>query len=163
MTCFRPDGHLTDAALTALVRGDCLEELDRLELAEHLAYCDQCLQRYTELLSEGPMLTPARSCRESLRRRIRQRAVQLGVSRYATAAAAVTLALTLLWGSGNLSGRVHSTAPSLLERAVPAPSRSAGAFHCALASGAGGHCPDRVDRRRATGVGGGPLRLLRPI
>lgn len=58
MTCFRPDGHLTDAALTALVRGDCLEELDRLELAEHLAYCDQCLQRYTELLSEGPMLTP---------------------------------------------------------------------------------------------------------
>ena len=78
MTCFRPDGHLTDAALTALVRGDCLEELDRLELAEHLAYCDQCLQRYTELLSEGPMLTPARSCRESLRRRIRQRAVQLG-------------------------------------------------------------------------------------
>ena len=96
MTCFRPDGHLTDAALTALVRGDCLEELDRLELAEHLAYCDQCLQRYTELLSEGPMLTPARSCRESLRRRIRQRAVQLGVSRYATAAAAVTLALTLL-------------------------------------------------------------------
>ena len=95
MTCFRPDGHLTDAALTALVRGDCLEELDRLELAEHLAYCDQCLQRYTELLSEGPMLTPARSCRESLRRRIRQRAVQLG----------------------NLSGRVHSTAPSLLERA----------------------------------------------
>ena len=141
MTCFRPDGHLTDAALTALVRGDCLEELDRLELAEHLAYCDQCLQRYTELLSEGPMLTPARSCRESLRRRIRQRAVQLGVSRYATAAAAVTLALTLLWGSGNLSGRVH----------------------CALASGAGGHCPDKVDRRLATGVGGGPLRLLRPI
>ena len=34
MTCFRPDGHLTDAALTALVRGDCLEELDRLELAD---------------------------------------------------------------------------------------------------------------------------------
>ena len=63
------------------------------------------------------MLTPACSCRERLRRRIRQRAVQLGVSRYATAAAAVTLALPLLWGSGNLSGRVHSTAPSLLERA----------------------------------------------
>ena len=141
MTCFRPDGHLTDAALTALVRGGCLEELDRLELAEHLAYCDQCLQRYTELLSEGPMLTPARSCRESLRRRIRQRAVQLGVSRYATAAAAVTLA------------------PAVGQRK---PVRT-GAFHCALASGAGGHCPDRVDRRLATGVGGGPLRLLRPI
>ena len=36
MTCFRPDGHLTDAALAALVRGDPLPELERLELAEHL-------------------------------------------------------------------------------------------------------------------------------
>lgn len=118
MTCFRPDGHLTDAALTALVRGDCLEELDRLELAEHLAYCDQCLQRYTELLSEGPMLTPARSCRESLRRRIRQqgRPAWRQPVRHGRGGA-VTLALTLLWGSGNLSGRWHSTAPSLLERA----------------------------------------------
>ena len=51
MVCFRPDGHLTDEALAALVRGDALTEMDRLELAEHLAYCDQCLQRYTELLS----------------------------------------------------------------------------------------------------------------
>lgn len=65
---------MSDAALTALVRGDCLEELDRLELAEHLAYCDQCLQRYTELLSEGPMLTPARSCPGEPAARIRQRA-----------------------------------------------------------------------------------------
>ena len=138
MTCFRPDGHLTDAALTALVRGDCLEELDRLELAEHLAYCDQCLQRYTELLSEGPMLTPARSCRESLRRRIRQRAVQLGVGR---------------------GGSAPGPDAAVGQRK---PVRT-GAFHCALASGAGGHCPDRVDRRLATGVGGGPLRLLRPI
>ena len=138
MTCFRPDGHLTDAALTALVRGDCLEELDRLELAEHLAYCDQCLQRYTELLSEGPMLTPARSCRESLRRRIRQRAVQLGVSR----------------------GGSDPGPDAAVGQRKPVWT---GAFHCALASGAGGHCPDRVDRRLATGVGGGPLRLLRPI
>ena len=72
MTCFRPDGHLTDEALAALIRGDALAELDRLEIAEHLAYCDPCLQRYTELLAEAPLLTPARSCRESLRRRIRQ-------------------------------------------------------------------------------------------
>ena len=67
------------------------------------------------------MLTPARSCRESLRRRIRQRAVQLGVSRYATAAAAVTLAPDAAVGQRK-------------------PVRT-GAFHCALASGAGGHCP----------------------
>ena len=117
MVCFRPDGHLTDAALTALVRGDGLEELDRLELAEHLAYCDQCLQRYTELLSAGPLLVPEHSCRESLRRRIWRRAAQLGISRYATAAAAVVLALTVLWGSAGLAGQTVRTEPTLLERA----------------------------------------------
>ena len=117
MTCFRPDGHLTDAALTALVRGDCLEELDRLELAEHLAYCDQCLQRYTE--------RPA-------------------------------------WRQPVRHGRGGSDPGPDAAVGQRKPVRT-GAFHCALASGAGGHCPDKVDRRLATGVGGGPLRLLRPI
>ena len=117
MVCFRPDGHLTDEALAALVRGDALTELDRLELAEHLAYCDQCLQRYTELLSAGPLLVPEHSCRESLRHRIWRRAVQLGVNRYATAAAAVVLALTVLWGSAGLAGQTVRTEPTLLERA----------------------------------------------
>ena len=101
MTCFRPDGHLTDEALAALIRGDALAELDRLEIAEHLA----------------PLLTPARSCQESLRRRIWRRAVQLGVNRYATAAAAVVLALTVLWGSAGLAGQTVRTEPTLLERA----------------------------------------------
>ena len=107
MVCFRPDGHLTEEALAALVRQEPLTELDRLELAEHLAYCDQCLQRYTELLSAGTLLTPKHSCR----------AVQLGIQRYATAAAAVALALTVLWGSAGLSGQMNRTEPTILERA----------------------------------------------
>ena len=58
MTCFRPDGHLTDEALAALIRGDALAELDRLEIAEHLAYCDPCLQRYAKQLPTPPLLPP---------------------------------------------------------------------------------------------------------
>ncbi len=117
MVCFRPDGHLTEEALAALVRQEPLTELARLELAEHLAYCDQCLQRYTELLSAGMLLAPEHSCREPLRRRIWRRAVQLGIQRYATAAAAVALALTVLWGSAGLSGQMNRTEPTILERA----------------------------------------------
>ena len=104
MKCFHHDGHLTDAALTALVRGEPLDELERLEIAEHLAYCNRCLQRYTELLSGNVLLTPPQSCRESLLVRIRQRAIRFITSRYATAAAAVALALTLLWGGLDFSG-----------------------------------------------------------
>ena len=100
MELFRHDGHLTDGALTALVAGESLDETARLEIAEHLAYCDLCLQRYTDALAGAPLLTPERSCRESLWRRIRARTIQIFTSRYAAAAAGVVLALTLVWGSG---------------------------------------------------------------
>lgn len=99
MDVFRSDGHLTDAALTALARGEELEELTRLEMAEHMAFCDLCLQRYTDLLEETELMIPAESCREGLWRRVRMRALRLVTSRYATVAAAVALALTLLWGN----------------------------------------------------------------
>ena len=106
MELFRADGHLTDEALTALIREEPLGELERLEMAEHLAFCDWCLQRYTGALEGAALRTPQRSCRETLWRRIRTRTWQLITSRYATAAAAVALALTLVW-SGE---RIHPPA-----------------------------------------------------
>ena len=102
MEPFRTDGHLTDETLAALARGRELDELTRLEAAEHLAFCDACLQRYTDLLAPAPLLVPAHSCRESLWVRVRRRTLRLVTSRYATAAAAVALARTVGWGSGRL-------------------------------------------------------------
>lgn len=96
---FRDDGHLTDEALTVLVQDEIPDELTRLEIAEHLAFCDHCLRRYTALLEDGTaLLAPENSCRRTLRSRIRFRAIQTVTGRYATAVAAVTLALTALWG-----------------------------------------------------------------
>ena len=96
---FREDGHLSDGALEALARNeDRFDELERLEIAEHLAFCDDCLQRYTMVLEDGALLVPERSCQKALWGRIRGRALRLATSRYATAAAAVALALTVLWG-----------------------------------------------------------------
>lgn len=106
MEIFRHDGHLTDEALAALVNGTPLDETARLELAEHLAYCDLCLQRYTGAMAGAPLLVPERSCQESLWRRIRARTVQMFTSRYAAAVAGVILALTLVWGSGYGSFRL---------------------------------------------------------
>ena len=51
MELFSNNGHLKDEALLALIQGRELSELERLEISEHLAYCDRCLQRYTELLT----------------------------------------------------------------------------------------------------------------
>ena len=103
MDIFRRDGHLTDEALAALVNGQSLDETTRLEIAEHLAFCDLCLQRYTDALAGTELLTPERSCQENLWRRIRARAARLFLNRYAAAAAAVALALTMLWGSAGVT------------------------------------------------------------
>ena len=57
MKLFREDGHLTDEGLRALIAGE-LDEMGRLETAEHLDFCDQCVERYSELLTEEVELTP---------------------------------------------------------------------------------------------------------
>lgn len=106
MEIFRHDGHLTDNAVAALAAGEPLDETARLEMAEHLAYCDLCLQRYTDALAGAPLLVPERSCRESLWRRVRARTIRIFTSRYAAAVAGVVLALTLVWGSGYGSFRL---------------------------------------------------------
>ena len=121
MERFRDDGHLTDEALSALIQQAPLGELERLEIAEHLAFCDDCLQRYTVLLADTPLLSPAQSCRETLWVRIRRRTIRLVTSRYATAAAAVVLALTLLWSGLRCSGTA-SERPGFFQEAGSAVS-----------------------------------------
>lgn len=55
MELFREDGCLSDEGLYALTAGQ-LDELGRLEAAEHLAYCDKCTDRYTALLTADAVL-----------------------------------------------------------------------------------------------------------
>lgn len=98
MDLFRADGHLTDRCLADLAQGRDLGELGRLEAAEHLAFCGLCLQRYTDLLDHVELMVPEQSCQKTLWARVRTRTLRLVTSRYATAAAAVALALTVLWG-----------------------------------------------------------------
>lgn len=119
MERFRADGHLTDEALTALVWNEGLEELGRLEIAEHMSFCDLCLQRYTDLLCGTELMAPERSCQKTLWVRVRTRTLRLVTSRYATAAAAVALALTLLWSSQEIT----------FSRPVPPQNLSAAAEH----------------------------------
>lgn len=107
MEFFDPSGHLTDEALDALVQEAPLSELHRLEAAEHLAYCDACLQRYTDLVCGAGLRIPAHSCQENLWRRIQRRTLHLLTSRYATAAAGVALMIAVLWGGTSLPDFRH--------------------------------------------------------
>lgn len=98
MELFLENGHLTDEALRAAVDG-ALDEMGRLEAAEHLSFCDACLVRYTDLLEDDVLLTPSQPLAEGVLERVRRKAVRLLFNRYAAAAAAVVLAVTF-WSTG---------------------------------------------------------------
>ena len=91
MELFREDGHLTDQTLEALVSGRELSELGRLEVSEHLAFCDLCLNRYTQQLMDEGLMTPAHRCQDTIWGRIRQRAARLLASGHRPGGFAVEL------------------------------------------------------------------------
>lgn len=94
-------GCLTDFALNSLVKGS-LEELERLEAAEHLSYCDRCVERYTALLTEEALLEPPELMKQSILSSLRKKAARVFVNRYFHMAVAASLTL-VLWGSGVFS------------------------------------------------------------
>ena len=88
MELFDAKGCLSEEGLQALVGGQ-LDETQRLEAAEHLAYCDRCMDRYTALLTDDVLEQPPRSARG------------------AVATVAAVLALTL-WRAGTLEQILHT-------------------------------------------------------
>ena len=89
MELFREDGCLSDEGLHALTAGQ-LDELGRLEAAEHLAYCDKCTDRYTALLTADALADPPRDVRRTVMSTIWVRLI------------AAVLALTM-WRTGALT------------------------------------------------------------
>lgn len=95
---FDLDGCLTDEGLRLLISGE-LEELERLEAAEHLSFCDSCTLRYSELLCDGALMEAPDLIRPGVFRKLRQQARRIFINRYAAVAAAAGFAL-VFWVSG---------------------------------------------------------------
>ena len=94
MELFREDGCLTDEGLLAVTTGG-LDELGRLETAEHLSYCDHCMDRYTALLTADVLETPPKPLRGAVMSNIWVRLMQNTYGRVAVASVAAVLALTM--------------------------------------------------------------------
>ena len=117
---FLQNGHLSDKGLQALIDGT-LDELQRLEAAEHLSFCDECLTRYTALLTGDVLEEPEQDVTLPVMRRLRRRAVKSAWNRYAAAAAAVVITAGL-WYSGVFGGAMEALAiqPPALEQTAQA-------------------------------------------
>ena len=96
MELFREDGCMTDAGFRAMMDGQ-LDELGRLEAAEHLSYCDQCMDRYTALLTADALEKPPKSVQGAVMGTIWARLMQNTYGRAAVAGVAAVLALLLLF------------------------------------------------------------------
>ena len=104
-------GCLTDGALAGLMEGS-LDELQRLEVSEHLSYCDACVERYTALLADGVLLEAPELMKQSVLAALRRKAAKVFVNRYFHMAVAASLT-PMLWGSGvfNSFGEVRLVRP----------------------------------------------------
>lgn len=101
MDLFDENGHLTKYAFWLLSKGE-PDELQRLEIAEHLSYCDECVENYTQTLTEDVLISPEESLLYCVMAKIKNRARKLFMNRYATAAVAACFAM-VLWTSGTFS------------------------------------------------------------
>ena len=113
---FDDDGHLTDLAFEDLLHGE-PDELARLEIAEHLAFCDRCTDRYSGLLCGDALLPAPDTLRPSTLRRVRQRAKELFFNRYVAAGIAACLTM-LFWLGGVFDVRTSPNRPDPFQ--VPA-------------------------------------------
>ena len=94
MELFDKNGCLTDEGLQALQAGG-LDELGRLETAEHLSYCDKCMDRYTALLTADALETQPHSAHKAVMAAIWVRLMQNTWGRAAVAGVAAVLVAML--------------------------------------------------------------------
>ncbi|MCI8335830.1 MAG: hypothetical protein HFI72_01480 [Peptococcaceae bacterium] len=105
---FDEEGHLTDQALSAFIQSTDanhpieFDELQRLEIAEHLAFCDTCVLRYTELLSDADMLPPSDLTTAAVMRDLEKKQRQGYAGKWLSMAVAASLAI-FFWVAGVFS------------------------------------------------------------
>lgn len=96
---FLENGHLTQDALYALVNEEDLSELERLEIAEHLSFCDECILNYAIVCNTIDFIETPEIMTISIMKKIKNRAKVIFINKYTTFAAAACFAL-FFWSNG---------------------------------------------------------------
>lgn len=105
---FDEEGHLTDRTLDAFIQSVNEEsavefdELQRLEIAEHLSFCDACILRYTERISENCLLAPSELTAPAVMGNLERESRQRYLSKWISMAMAAGFAI-FFWVAGVFS------------------------------------------------------------
>lgn len=106
MELFDNHGHITDEGFAALFGGQA-DDLQRLELTEHLSFCDVCCARYAEHLTGDVLLDTPKPIAPGVMERIRRRTRTVLFNRYVKVGLAASLAMGL-WLTGLNYGLIPS-------------------------------------------------------
>jgi hypothetical protein len=95
---FDEAGHLTDYAFNCLINDE-LDELTRLEISEHMSFCDDCLLRYMNILDSQQLIEPPELLEKSIMSKLKARTIRVLMNQYTQMAIAASFAL-VFWVSG---------------------------------------------------------------
>ncbi len=95
---FDSQGHITDHGFQMLIDEE-LDEAPRYELAEHLDFCDRCVERYADFLTDDSLMVPREEIAPTVMDKIKHRARMVILSRTARVSIAACLAL-VIWVGG---------------------------------------------------------------
>ncbi len=96
--CFTKDGHITKQAYALFLSGDMCEK-SRLEIAEHLSFCDECIEHFVLAIGQEALVSPPNSTRSSIIKTIYARVFNAVFNKYTAYIAAACIAF-VLWGTG---------------------------------------------------------------
>lgn len=110
---FDKNGCLTNEALRLLVE-EALPEESRLEAAEHLSFCDSCLERYTEVMCGVPLLQPLEPVYPTVWKKIKDRTRVIFLHKFTSAAVAAGMAM-VFWVGGVFTPEQDNMGTNLLD------------------------------------------------
>jgi len=106
---FDEAGHLTQYAMKSL-KNDELDELSRLEISEHLSFCDKCLMEYMQWLEGEELIETPELLEKSIMNKIKQKNRKDIIQQYTQMAIAASFAL-IFWVSGVFGPMHYDTTP----------------------------------------------------
>lgn len=98
MDYFNEQGHLQEQAFIYLEQEQ-TEEIIRLEISEHLSFCDECLDNYLEYIGrcgEDKLIQPMKPMKNVVYNQIKMKLLGLVFNKYSSAVIAAGLTLFLI-------------------------------------------------------------------
>jgi len=107
MKNFKEDGHISKEGFLKMQGNQCTT-LERLELTEHISFCNPCLEQYLALVEEGKILTPQRSMQQAILQKAQKNRFGDFRKRFGQATMAASVFLMCWSIGGNVVGMEYS-------------------------------------------------------